>query len=104
MITATSVLAPRRGSLDIHKHITSHFLFYSLFSLFGWLAASQPTVLFFHIKSVPVTCQPAVFFSHNKSAPAIIQSNKLLVSHDSYIYMSKYSTIFLVSHDTILSK
>jgi hypothetical protein len=46
-------------------------------SLFRWLVASQPAVLFSHIKSVLATCQPTVFFSHNKSAPATSQPNKL---------------------------
>jgi hypothetical protein len=39
-------------------------------SLFGWLAASQPALLFSHVNSAPATSQPAVFFSHNKSALA----------------------------------
>jgi hypothetical protein len=45
-------------------------------ALFGWLAASQPTVLFSHIISAPTASQPAVFFSHNKSAPATSQPNE----------------------------
>jgi hypothetical protein len=45
--------------------------------LFGWLAPSQPAVLFSHTSSAPATSQPAVFFSHNKSASATSQPNEL---------------------------
>ena len=38
--------------------------------------SSQPTVLFFHTKSAPVTNQPAVIFSHNKQAPATSRSEQ----------------------------
>jgi hypothetical protein len=50
-----------------------------IWASFGWLAASQPAVLFSYTNSAPITNQPAIFFSHNKSAPATGQPNESMI-------------------------
>jgi hypothetical protein len=59
------------------KYTTVLILIYfgspKLLAVFGWLAASQPTMLFSHINSAPATSHlPASsIFSHINLAPAI---------------------------------